>query len=284
MGGWRDGYWWSKDGIRLHYRDYEGDPARPPILCIPGLTRNVRDFADLAADLSPDWRLICVSLRGRGESGYARDPMSYVPLVYLQDLEALIDELGLDRFIVFGTSLGGLLTMLLSATGAGRIAGALLNDVGPALEPEGLARIRTYVGKAASFPTWIHAARAIAETNAAAYPGYGIEDWLHMAKRLCRLTPAGRVVFDYDMKIADPMRLPNEGGFDLWPAFDSLRDAPLLLVRGDRSDLLSTVTTDEMRRRHPGADLVTVEGVGHAPTLAEPAVRAGVARLLETIR
>jgi pimeloyl-ACP methyl ester carboxylesterase len=279
----QDGYWWSKDGLRLHYRDYPGDAARPPILCLPGLTRNARDFELLAQDLAPGWRVICPSLRGRGESAYARDPMSYVPLTYLQDIEALIDTVGLTRFVAFGTSLGGLLTMLLAGTGAERIAGALLNDIGPVLDPRGLARIRGYVGRNTSFPTWLHAARAIAETNAVAFPDYQIEDWLLMAKRLCRLTPPGRIVFDYDMKIAEPMRLPNESGVDMWPAFDQLRAAPLLLVRGALSDLLTEEATAEMLRRHPKAELVTVEAVGHAPTLEEPPVRAAIARLLEKV-
>src|SRR5918992_4423964 len=112
MGSWSDGYWESNDGLRLHYRDYAGDASRPPILCIPGLTRNARDFEGVAGRLAGARRLICVELRGRGESAYAKDPMSYVPLVYLQDLETLIAELALGRFLLFGTSLGGLITML----------------------------------------------------------------------------------------------------------------------------------------------------------------------------
>jgi pimeloyl-ACP methyl ester carboxylesterase len=137
MAEWADGYWWSKDGLRLHYRDYAGPADKPPILCLPGLTRNIRDFIPVAERLAGDWRLILVELRGRGESAYAKDPLTYVPLTYLQDLEALITELGLDRFICFGTSLGGILTMLLASTGRHKLAGALLNDVGPELEPAG---------------------------------------------------------------------------------------------------------------------------------------------------
>src|SRR5688572_8961947 len=141
MADWSDGYWWSNDGLRLHYRDYAGDASRPPILCIPGLTRNARDFEGVADRLAGDWRLICVELRGRGDSAYAKDPMSYAPLTYLQDMEALIAELKFDRFILFGTSLGGLITMLLAASDSKRIAAALLNDIGPVLEPRGLDRI-----------------------------------------------------------------------------------------------------------------------------------------------
>jgi pimeloyl-ACP methyl ester carboxylesterase len=284
MASWTDAYWWSKDGLRLHYRDYAGPAEKPPILCLPGLTRNARDFAPVADRLAGRWRLICVDLRGRGESAYAKDPMTYAPLTYLQDIEALIGELGLSRFVAFGTSLGGILTMLLAATGAERLAGALLNDVGPTLEVGGLARIQSYVGKGGSWPTWLHAARAVSEIYGSAYPRYGLEDWLEMAKRLCRLTRTGRIVPDYDMKIAEPFKLPGgEAGFDLWPALDALKPVPALLFRGERSDLLSEATAVEMSRRLPLLERVTIEGVGHAPTLFEPESEAAIDRLLERV-
>lgn len=285
MAKWTDGYWWSKDGLRLHYRDYPGGAeGQPPILCLPGLTRNARDFADVADRLAGRWRVICVDLRGRGESAYAKDPMTYVPLTYLQDLEALIEELKIDRFVAFGTSLGGLLTMLLSATGRDRVVAAMLNDVGPVLEASGLARIRTYVGKQASWPTWLHAARGLQQSNFAVYPDYEIEQWLAMAKRLCRLTPAGRIVYDYDMKIAEPFKLPGgESGMDMWPAFQSLGGRPVTLLRGERSDVLSAVTAQEMARRVDGLDFVTVAGIGHAPVLDEPESVEAIDRLLARV-
>ncbi len=284
MTSWTDGYWWSNDALRLHYRDYPGREDRPPILCLPGLTRNARDFADLAERLKGEWRVICPELRGRGESAYAKDPMTYVPLVYLQDIERLIAELGLEKIVLIGTSLGGILTMLIGSTGRAEIAGALLNDVGPVLEQAGLDRIRGYVGRQASWPTWLHAARAIAVNNGEAYPDYSLADWIDMAKRLCRLTQAGRVTYDYDMKIAEPFRLPGgEGGVDLWPAFGSLRNTPLTLVRGEYSDILSDATAREMAVRHEGLDYVTVPRTGHAPTLNEPPAAAAVDRLLSRV-
>jgi pimeloyl-ACP methyl ester carboxylesterase len=284
MTAWMDGYWWSNDGLRLHYRDYPGRADRPPILCIPGLTRNARDFSDMAQRLSGQWRLICVDLRGRGESAYAKDSLTYVPLVYLQDIEALIAELKLERFILFGTSLGGILGMLLGATGAGRIAGTLLNDVGPELDPAGLARIRSYVGKQANWPTWLHAARGIEAGNMQRFPGYTLQDWIAMAKRLCRLTQAGRIVYDYDMKIAEPFRLPGgEAGVDLWPAFDSLAQAPMAVTRGGHSDILSDAAAKKMAARHPDVDYVAIPGIGHAPTLSEPEAVAVIDRLLAKV-
>ena len=280
-----DGYWWSKDGLRLHYRDYAGAEDKPPVICFPGLTRNARDYEGLATRLAGGRRVLLVEFRGRGDSAYAKDPMSYVPLTYLQDVEALLAELAIDRFVAVGTSLGGLVTMLLAATDGARLAGAVLNDVGPELEPAGLARIRTYVGKAVWHPTWIHAARAVAESNADVYPEYDLEDWLRMAKRLFRVNSSGRIVLDYDMKIAEPFRVPgNETGPDMWPTIDAMKSKPVLVVRGERSDILSAATAEKMLVRLPEGELVTVAGVGHAPTLDEPEAVAAIERLLAKIK
>jgi len=280
-----DGYWWSGDGLRLHYRDYPATAAeaqaRPPLLCIPGLTRNARDYEQFAARYAGAWRVIVVDLRGRGESAYAKDPMTYVPFTYLQDLEALIGKLGLSRFVAVGTSLGGILTMLMASTHPERIAGAVLNDVGPEIDPAGLGRIRGYVGKANWHPTWMHAARAVADANADVYPTFGIEDWLEMAKRLYRLNSAGRIVLDYDMKIAEPFRLPgNEAGPDMWRAFSALGDKPLLIVRGETSDILGADVAARMQAGASGSELIVIPQTGHAPTLSEPEAIAAIDRLL----
>jgi pimeloyl-ACP methyl ester carboxylesterase len=282
MAEWTDGWWMSGDGLRLHYRDYEGDESRPPILCIPGLTRNARDFEGVADRLGGAWRLICVDLRGRGESAYAKDSATYNPLVYLQDIEALVAALGLARFAIFGTSLGGLVAMLLAATDRLRLAGVLLNDVGPVLEPAGLDHIRTYVGRSQVWPTWLHAARALCEAQRERYPDWTLDDWLAFAKRVCRLTAEGRIVLDYDMRIADPIRRPAPA-VDLWPMFRALAGVPTLLVHGALSDLLSDSTIEQMRAEMPDLDVAIVPRVGHAPTLEEPEAVAGIDRLLARI-
>jgi pimeloyl-ACP methyl ester carboxylesterase len=284
MADWSDGYWWSNDGLRLHYREYAGDTSRPPIVCIPGLTRNARDFEGVAGRLAGDWRLICVELRGRGESAYAKDPMTYVPLTYLQDLEALIRELALTRFVLFGTSLGGLMTMLLSMSDSRRIAAGLINDIGPVLEPRGIENIRSYVGRAQNWPTWLHAARALAEAQRDRYPDWDLDQWLTFAKRVCKLSPGGRIVLDYDMRLAEPFKLPGgEAGVDLWPAFRSLADTPTLLVRGELSDLLSLETAEQMKAEHPKMEMVTVPRIGHAPTLEEPEAAEAIDKLLARV-
>ena len=284
MSPYENRYWWSNDGLRLHYRDYPGDETRPPIVCLPGLTRNARDYDALGRRLSPHWRVVTVDLRGRGESGYAKDPMSYVPLTYVQDVEGLLGELGVSRYIAFGTSLGGIVSMLLAGTARETVAGVLLNDVGPDIMPQGLSRIRGYVGKSNSWPTWIHAARAVADGNGDAYPGYMLEDWLEMAKRLYRLNSAGRIVLDYDMKIAEPFRVPgNEAGPDMWRALDVLKSVPTLIVRGGRSDVLAAATAERMLAALDDAECVTIPDVGHAPTLGEGAALAGIDRLLARV-
>ncbi|WP_242139537.1 alpha/beta hydrolase [Sphingomonas sp. TREG-RG-20F-R18-01] len=277
-------YWWSNDGLRLHYRDYPGPSERPPILCLPGLTRNARDYDDLAQRLSPRWRVITVDLRGRGDSGYAKDPMTYVPLTYVQDIEGLLGELGVSRYIAFGTSLGGIVAMLLAGTARETLMGVLLNDVGPEIMPEGLSRIRSYVGKSNTWPTWLHAARAVAEANGDVYPQFQLEDWLAMAKRLYRLNSAGRIVLDYDMKIAEPFRVPgNEAGPDMWRALDGLKTVPTLLVRGATSDVLAAPVAERMAGMLEQGELLTIPDTGHAPTLDEPAAIAAIERLLARI-
>lgn len=284
MSGFEDRYWWSQDGLRLHYREYPGGEGRPPILCLPGLTRNARDFEAVAQRLAGDWRVLCVELRGRGESAYAKDPMTYVPLTYLQDIERLIAELALERFVCIGTSLGGLITMLLAATGNARIAGALINDIGPELSEVGLARIRTHVGTGGPQPTWIHAARQTEQNMATIYPDYGLEEWLVLAKRLYRLNSQGRVVLDYDARIAEPFRLPGGAvGVDMWPAFEALAGRPLTLLRGELTDLLTEETAAKMAARVPDLEVVTVPRVGHAPSYDEPESIAAIDRLLARV-
>lgn len=281
MAAWQDIYWWSNDGLRLHARDYPGETDALPVLCLPGLTRNARDYDVLARRLAGKRRVLAIDLRGRGESAYAKDPMSYVPLTYAQDIAALLAEQNIDRFVAIGTSLGGIVTMLLAGMLPGRVAGALLNDVGPEIEPAGLARIRGYVGRSSTWPTWMHAARATQEANGDIYPDWDIEEWLAMAKRLYRLNANGRIGLDYDLKIAEPFRVPgNEAGPDMWRALAGLGHSPVLVVRGGRSDILSAATAERMIAQLPDAELVTLPGIGHAPTLAEPAVQGAIDRLL----
>ncbi len=284
-----DRYWDSPDGLTLHFRDYFADtvtdPRRPAVICMHGLTRNARDFAPLAERLAGQWRVIVPEMRGRGMSEYAKDFVTYNPLTYVADIEALVAQEGIARFVAIGTSLGGLMTMLLAAKDSTRIAGAVLNDIGPVINLSGIERIREYVGQGRSYPSWMHAARALAEVHGSAHPNFAIDDWLEMAKRSMVLQPNGRIGLDYDMNIAEPFQ-HDDGAAppDLWPAFEALKDLPLLVLRGALSDVLSPDTMEEMQRRIPAADMVTVPDVGHAPVLDEPAAAAAIDRLLAKVK
>ncbi|MCB2061407.1 MAG: alpha/beta hydrolase [Novosphingobium sp.] len=284
MSEFEDRYWSSRDGLRLHYRCYPGRDDRVPLLCLPGLTRNVRDFETLAGRFCGEWQVVCPEMRGRGDSDYAKDSATYNPMQYVEDIAALLEEAAIERFVAIGTSLGGLMTMVMAMTMPGRIAGAVLNDIGPVLEPAGLERIRGYVGQGRNFPTWMHAARAIEEAQSTAYPDYEIADWLGMAKRLMTLSSNGRIVFDYDMKIAEPLNTDEPAAeVDLWPGIEGLSGRPVLFLRGELSDILSEQTLRTMTERLPQAEAVTVPRVGHAPTLDEPECVAAIDRLLARV-
>ncbi len=284
MSAFTDQFWTSRDGLKLHYRDYAGPGGKPAVLCLPGLTRNARDFAHVAERLAGQWRVICPDLRGRGESAYARDAATYNLLQYADDLMELSGQASLGPVVMLGTSLGGLLTMILAMSQVDRMAGAMLNDVGPELEAKGLERIRNYVGQGRSFPTWMHAARALQDIQAEAFPAFGIADWLTMAKRSMVLGGNGRIVFDYDMKIAEPLA---EGagptGIDLWSGLQALHGKPVALLRGALSDVLAPSVHRRMAELLPDSDAVTVPCVGHAPTLAEPEAVAAIDRLLARV-
>lgn len=281
-----DRSWTSSDGLNLHYRDYAGPDGYdgPPVLCMHGLTRNSRDFADLADHLSAKRRVIVPEMRGRGMSDYAPDSDTYNPVVYVADVEKLLVEEGIGEFISIGTSMGGLMTIMLAAARPGRIAACVINDIGPEVEEAGVARISGYVGQGRSYPTWLHAARSLKEVHGAAFPDFDLEQWLEMAKRTLVVNKNGRVSYDYDMAIAEPFSKPgNAAPANLWEAFDALEGVPMVLLRGALSDLISAKTVAEMERRNPAMRTVTVPRVGHAPTLDEPESRAAIEALLESV-
>ncbi|MEM7667262.1 MAG: alpha/beta hydrolase [Pseudomonadota bacterium] len=283
---YQDRSWTSSDGLTLHYRDYPGPDgySGPPVLCMHGLTRNSRDFAGLAEHLAKDRRVIVPEMRGRGMSDYAPDSETYNPLTYVADVEKLLVEEGIERFISIGTSMGGLMTMLLAHARPGRIVAVVLNDIGPEVNPAGVERISGYVGQGRSYPTWLHAARSLCEVHGAAFPDYDLEQWLEMAKRTLVVSQNGRISYDYDMAIAEPFSKPgNAAPPNLWLSFEALRDVPMVLVRGELSDLLTPGTVRQMGVRNPAMRTVTVPRVGHAPTLDEPEAREAIDSLLAEV-
>ena len=274
---WNARTWTSRDGLALYYRDYPGSADRPPLLCLHGLTRNSRDFEAFADRYAGRFRVIAVDFRGRGMSERDPEPAHYLPTTYAADILQLLDELAIDRAVFVGTSLGGLVTMLVAGTQPDRIAAAILNDVGPDLDQRGLDRIRGYVGKPIRFGDWNEAAEYIAGINRGLPASNGHDDWLRAARRLCKEDGDG-VVFDYDLAIAEPFNQRNDGAvtFDMWPLYRRLGQVPLLIVRGEQSDLLAAAAAKAMLDAAPGAQLVTVPGVGHAPELTEPAAIAAI--------
>ena len=282
--------WQSPDGLELYFRDYAAmgggsDSGKVPVVCLHGLTRNSRDFEGLAPHIaSLGHRVIVPDMRGRGQSAYADDSASYAVPTYIADVMALFAQEGIERFVSVGTSMGGLMTMLIAQFAPDKLAGAVINDIGPVVDPHGIDKIKTYLGKGGSFPTWMHAARNLEEVHGESHPSFDTNDWIAMAKRSMTLCSNGRIAFDYDMKIADPFNGADENAVppDLWPGFEALATKPLLLVRGGLSTILSADTLAEMQRRAPDADTVVVRDAGHAPTLDEPDVRSAIEALLSS--
>ena len=278
---YRECRWTSGDGLSLYYRDYPGSAERPPILCLHGLTRNSRDFAQIADRYAGDFRVITLDFRGRGESD--RDPSSanYVPNVYANDVLGLLNDLGIGQAIFFGTSLGGLVTMIVAALESDRIAGSILNDIGPDIDPEGLRRIGSYVGTSARFGDWDEAAAHVAALGGGLPARFSHADWVRIARQVCREQDGG-VVLDYDRRIADAFKVePSETPFDMWPLFRALAAKPVLVLRGALSDLLTAETAERMTTEGTDVEVVTVPGVGHAPWLDEPEVTCALDGFLE---
>jgi pimeloyl-ACP methyl ester carboxylesterase len=252
-----------------------------PVLCLPGLTRNEADFEPLAHHLSVHAerprRVFALDSRGRGHSGYDPDWRNYNPAVELGDVIAVMTELSLRRAVFVGTSRGGILTMLMAAVQPGLIAGALLNDIGPVIEPAGLMRIKGYVGKMRQPADLAEGAAILRGLFGAQFPNLGNADWLAWANRSWKHGPGG-LVARYDPALAETLKdlTPDQPMPDLWAQFDLLPRVPLMTIRGGLSDILSTQTVDAMRARRPDMEAIEIADQGHAPLLAEPEVMSRI--------
>ena len=267
----------TSDGLGLAWSE-EG--AGLPLLCLPGLTRNGSDFDELAAALGGRHRLIRLTLRGRGLSD--RDPefTNYNVGTEARDVVEFLDHLGLERVVVVGTSRGGMIAMVMAAVAKPRLAGVLLNDVGPELDPEGLDNIMSYLGITPRARTHADAAAALRARMGARFPGLPDEKWLSLAQRWFDAGPDG-LALNYDPRLRDAVEagLRTPAG-DMWPLFDALEGVPVAVVRGANSDLLTAATVAEMRARRPDLLVAEVPDRGHVPFLDEPEALAALAALV----
>ena len=280
MSAFSERRWVAPDGLTLFGRDYAGGDreAGLPVVCLHGFTRNSADFEDLAPVIaSSGRRVIAIDMRGRGQSD--RDPQAtnYHPKIYARDVIGFLAALGIPRAVFLGTSMGGLIILALALLRPRLIAAAILNDVGPAVDPAGLKRIQSYAGKAPAVRTWQDAADYCRAINQAALPALGAEDWERMARRTFRQGTEGPLL-DYDPAIARaPGAKTKTSSLLAWFAFRRLaRKVPTLLIRGEHSDILSAEIAAKMKRKAPGLQTVVVPGVGHAATLAEPEAVAAI--------
>lgn len=276
--------WQSHDGLRLYSRIYPGPHAgAQTVLCLHGLMRNSRDFEDLAPHLQRRYRVIAPDLRGRGFS--ARDPQiqNYQPAVYLQDILALLDRVDAPRVALIGTSLGGMLAMMLGFGQPGRIAGMILNDVGPEIDPVGIERIKQYAGRLPPARTWTVAVAQTQSMFGDAWPDLGTDRWQTLARRGFRADAAGIVEVDADPGIGAALRAAPAAAPDLWPLWQALRGVPTLAIRGVRSDILSAATFARMKRESPGLEQLEVANRGHVPLLDEPECIAALDGFLSRI-
>lgn len=279
-----DRFYRSADGLRLHYRDYAGGGAGVTALCLPGLTRNCRDFEDLAPRIARDRRVLCADLRGRGESDRDPDWRHYQPVQYLDDLRRLLGDAAAPRVAVIGTSLGGIMGLALAARVPGSVAGLVLNDIGPELAPAGIARISSYVGRAQPIASWDAAAQQAQTVHGEALPGLTGDDWRRIARRLYREGPDGRPVPDFDPEVGTAMRAGiGVGDASIWPLFDAVVSLPVAVLRGERSDLLTAETVERMRARKPDLLTTVVPRRGHVPLLDEPESLAAIDAILAAV-
>lgn len=270
----------TSDGKRLYFED---TGSGQPLLCLAGLTRNSRDFSFLAPHIN-DLRMIAMDYRGRGQSDHDPDFMNYNILREGLDAIELLDHLGLKRVTILGTSRGGLIAMALAASHPDRLAGVVLNDVGPVIEAEGIAKIMDYVGKPPVAKTYDEAAEALQKIMEPQFPGVPLSIWRRQVEHQYRQTETG-LDLRYDSALREALIQQAAAGPtpDLWPLFDALRDIPTGVIRGANSDLFGASTLSEMQNRHPGLISAEIADRGHVPFLDEPDALDVIRKTLDAI-
>jgi pimeloyl-ACP methyl ester carboxylesterase len=270
-------FWSGQDGLRLYARVYESTGnASATVLCLHGLTRNSRDFEDLAPHLQSRYRVIVPDMRGRGRSMHDPQPQNYQPAVYVQDILALLDAVNESRVRVIGTSMGGMLAMMMGVSYRDRIAGLVLNDMGPEVDPKGLDRIKGYAGRMPAPKNWNEAVAQTKTMFGDAWPNLPAERWLTLTRRAYREDAAGYPKIEADPMIGEMLRAAPAATANLWPFWNELRGIPMLSIRGEKSDILSAATCAQMKAQNPELQQLEVANRGHAPLLDEPECIAAI--------
>lgn len=273
----------STDGLSIYYRDYDDGHDGTPIICLPGLTRNSRDFDDLAEHLADRRRVLTIDFRGRGFSEHDSDWQNYHPGTYVADVWHLLDTLSIHRVIVIGTSLGGLCAMGMAAQRPEQLAGVVINDIGPEIHAAGLERIKQYTGKLGPVTNWNEAVAQAKSTYGEWLPGLNDDDWQRMARRAYREDANGVPRLDMDENIGRAIREAGDSAADAWALYAALADIPTLLIWGEMSDILTRDIIDRMVAAKPDLTVVPVPNRGHVPLLDEPESLAAIDRLLEEV-
>jgi pimeloyl-ACP methyl ester carboxylesterase len=263
--------------MRLYARVYEGpSAAAATVLCLHGLTRNSRDFEDLAPHLQSRYRVIVPDVRGRGLSARDPNPQNYQPAIYIQDIVGLLDTAGAARATVIGTSMGGLLGMMMGVGHRDRIAGLVLNDMGPEVDPVGLDRIKGYAGRLPPPKNWDEAVAQTRSMFGSAWPNLSAERWSVLTRRGYREDEKGVLSVDADPMIGEMLRAAPAATANLWPFWQALRGIPMLAIRGAQSDILSAATFAKMKLENPQLLQLEVARRGHVPLLDEPECIAAI--------
>jgi pimeloyl-ACP methyl ester carboxylesterase len=277
-----DHFYRSADGLKLYCRIYPAlRSGGVPVLCLPGLTRNSRDFVALAEHWQEQREVMTADLRGRGRSEWDDDPSHYRLPTYVEDVWSLLASRSLDRVMVVGSSLGGLMGMVLASMRPAAITGIVLNDAGPELDPKGLRRIAGYAGKLPPVSSWAEAAAQTKSVYSIALPGLTDADWLAYARRGYRENADGIPAPDLDPKISQALEAPPVATVDMWPLYARIKAVPMLVIRGASSDILSAATVARMIHEKPDLEHITVANRGHAPLLDEPECLAAIDAFLD---
>ncbi len=279
----------ARDGLRLHARHYASRsepnaPVRRPVLCLPGLTRNGRDFHDLALALSSlpgaARDVYTLDYRGRGLSQNDPEWRNYAVPIEMLDVADFITMRDLAGCALVGTSRGGLIAMILAAAQPSAFGPVVLNDIGPVIERDGLARISAYAGRIPLPGSWAEATKLVRDMNVRAFPSVPEDKWEQIARQWFN-ERNGRPAPGYDPKIGNSLSVLDGPIPALWPQYEAMKIHPLMVIRGENSDILSAATVDEMRRRHPVFTDMVVKGQGHAPLLADKLTITNIAAFLD---